>query len=276
MLFNKNKKTTMILALALMMVLTVFKPYIVTEAAYVPASEYHVSDEEWAKAKEELKKNNPDCTDEEIESMRSVYEYDQWSRLYGEQVKNIEGVQYLYNKGDKEPNTWFKNSRNKVKTDASDWVLSDENGRLYVDSWKQIEDKWYHFDKDGYMDVNWYKVDDNWYYSDSETGVMRENSWLLGEDHFWYYLKSDGSMATEWINDGGTWYFLDASGAMAIGWRQVGEKWYYLDVSGGMVIGWYQIGEKWYYFDTSGGMVTGSKSIGGRTYKFSESGEWDN
>ncbi len=51
MLFNKNKKTTMILALALMMVLTVFKPYIVTEAAYVPASEYHVSDEEWEKAK---------------------------------------------------------------------------------------------------------------------------------------------------------------------------------------------------------------------------------
>ena len=48
--------------------------------------------------------------------------------------------------------------------------------------------KWYHFDANGYMQTGWYK-----------------------EGNYYYYLKSNGSMAvSEWVDNGQ--YYIDANG----------------------------------------------------------------
>ena len=50
----------------------------------------------------------------------------------------------------------------------------------------------------------------------------------------WYYLASDGKMATGWLNQNGSWYYLTSSGKMATGWLKLGNTWYYLNANGKM------------------------------------------
>lgn len=41
------------------------------------------------------------------------------------------------------------------------WWYQQDDGRRYANSWKQIEEKWYHFDENGYLDIGWHWVDGN-------------------------------------------------------------------------------------------------------------------
>ena len=62
---------------------------------------------------------------------------------------------------------------------------------------------------------------------------MESLTWLqLGGK--WYYLTTDGSMATGWVQLGSEWYYLNADGSMATGWMQLGNDWYYLNANGVM------------------------------------------
>ncbi len=93
-----------------------------------------------------------------------------------------------------------------------------------------------------------------------------QTGWLKDIDGNWYYLTSDGSMATGWVHDGNTWYYTNSSGVMQTGWIMVDSKWYYLNTSGAMVTGWRQVGASWYYFKPNGVMVTDWNLIGGKWY----------
>ncbi len=250
-------------------------------AEKVYPEDYHVTDEEWEKAKNEFKKQNNECTETELEQERAVYEYDQWSILYSEQIKTEGGQKYLYNYGEPEANVWFCDVDDGSKTpdwyrNHSRWVYSDENGKLYVDTWREIDGKWYHFDNDGYININWYKDKEDWYYLDPETGAMRSGGWFQSSDHFWYYLDNSGRMQTGWVYVKGAWYYMDETGHALLGsWLSYNGKWYLLGADYRMKTGWVEQGDgTWYYFDESGAMVTGDYSIDGKKYEFDVTGKW--
>ena len=46
----------------------------------------------------------------------------------------------------------------------------------YLTSWALINDKWYFFNTDGYMQTGWITVDGKEYYLDPESGAMYENT----------------------------------------------------------------------------------------------------
>ena len=111
-----------------------------------------------------------------------------------------------------------------------------------------------------------------WYYLDPETGIMQTGWKQLGNK--WYYLRSSGTMATGWYQEGSTWYYLDEpNGDMKTGWQYLGNKWYYLRSSGAMATGWYQEGSTWYYLHASNGdMKTGWFQVNGKWYYAYSSG----
>ena len=111
-----------------------------------------------------------------------------------------------------------------------------------------------------------------WYYLDPETGIMQTGWKHLGNK--WYYLRSSGTMATGWYQEGSTWYYLDEpNGDMKTGWQCLGNKWYYLRSSGAMATGWYQEGSTWYYLNASNGdMKTGWFQVNGKWYYAYSSG----
>ena len=113
------------------------------------------------------------------------------------------------------------------------WQYRDENG-LVKNDWKQVEDKWYRFDSDGYTICNdWFKNPAN---------------------NKWYWLHPDGVMATGWqlIND--KWYFFNEDGEMVEGWLQYKDKVYYLKANDGDMVSreCRQIDGEWYYFNENG------------------------
>ena len=113
------------------------------------------------------------------------------------------------------------------------WQYRDENG-LVKNEWKQVEDKWYRFDSNGYTICNeWFKNPAN---------------------DKWYWLHPDGVMATGWqlIND--KWYFFNSDGEMVEGWLQYKDKVYYLKANDGDMVSreCRQIDGEWYYFNDNG------------------------
>lgn len=77
------------------------------------------------------------------------------------------------------------------------WVQSAENGRWWYDngdgtypanSWKQIGDKWYFFDAQGYMQTGWIQWEGKEYYC-SENGDMLTN--CMTADNYW--VGEDGA-----------------------------------------------------------------------------------
>lgn len=93
----------------------------------------------------------------------------------------------------------------------------------------------------------------------------------LNDNGTWYYLASSGAMKTGWINDNGTWYFLNGSGAMKTGWIYDNGAWYYLASSGAMKTGWIYDNGAWYYLYPNGAMAANTTIDG---YRLSSSGAW--
>lgn len=116
---------------------------------------------------------------------------------------------------------------------ANGWQYRDDTG-LVKNNWKQVEEKWYRFDSNGYTICNeWFKNPSN---------------------DKWYWLHPDGVMATGWqlIND--KWYFFNSDGEMVEGWLQYKDKVYYLKANDGDMVSreCRQIDGEWYYFNDNG------------------------
>ncbi|MCD4838178.1 N-acetylmuramoyl-L-alanine amidase [Neobacillus sedimentimangrovi] len=101
----------------------------------------------------------------------------------------------------------------------------------------------------------WQLSNGKWFYYDK--GVMAKNRWVLHTDNKWYFLQSDGSMATsKWISWKGKWYYVLADGAMATGWIYLNDKWYFLDrKNGGMKTGYITDGGERYFLQDSGALL---------------------
>ena len=105
----------------------------------------------------------------------------------------------------------------------------------------------------------------------SEINIESSIGWKM-ENGFWYYYKSDNTMAKGWINPDENWYYLDNNGKMLTGWQNINGIWYYLKNSGVMAKGWIKLQDKWYYLKESGAMATGFQHDGDGLYYLESSG----
>lgn len=102
-------------------------------------------------------------------------------------------------------------------------------------------------------------------------GVKQKGWKQIGKK--WYYLKSDGSMASNewckgyWLNKNGTWTYKKKAT-----WKKDKVSWWFGCSGWYAKRQWQKINDKWYYFDAKGYIVTGTKKIGGKTYRFNSSG----
>ncbi len=136
----------------------------------------------------------------------------------------------------------------KWRQNSKGWYYQYSDGTRAKSAWVKSGNKWYHFNKYGYMQLGWQK--------------------LSGK---WYYFGKNGVMRVGWQKIGGKWYFF-GNGVMQTGWKKLSGKWYFFESSGAMKTGWKKLSGKWYYFDSEGRMVTGKRTIGGGEYVFNSSG----
>ena len=151
--------------------------------------------------------------------------------------------------------------------ESDKWIWM-ENGQK-INGWKQVDNKWYHFDENGYMNTGWFKDNDKWYRFNDD-GEM-STGWELIDDK-WYYFNNSGVMQTEWVQDNEKWYYMSSDGNMNTGWVQINGEWYMFDDSGIMKTGWIDDNGTWYYAGINGKLEKGELSIDGKVYKFSEGG----
>lgn len=104
---------------------------------------------------------------------------------------------YRNEKGVDKTNTWL--------FDNNKWYYFDKNGFM-VTGWQSIKDKWYYFSQNGFMKTGWVKYNNNWYFMNSKTGQMTVG-WLYSKGTY-YYFKSDGKMAKGWVSWQGHWYYM--------------------------------------------------------------------
>ena len=69
------------------------------------------------------------------------------------------------------------------------WRYYNADGSYVKDAWKLINNKWYHFDKQGYSKIGWY-LEDGIYYYFGEDGAMLTNT----ETPDGHYVDADGVM----------------------------------------------------------------------------------
>jgi len=76
--------------------------------------------------------------------------------------------------------------------------------------WKQNADNTWSWQENGFNSYGWKQIDNNWYYF--KNGIM-QTGWLnIG---YTYYLDNSGAMKTGWINDSGKSYYLKSDGSLA-------------------------------------------------------------
>ena len=162
------------------------------------------------------------------------------------------------------------------ETKKDGWIQEDNQWRFYennkpVTKWKQIQGKWYYFDKDGNRLSNttfdgyafnndgvmasggWIKLTDKWYYSNSSGKISQEKWEKIGNS--WYYFDKNGIMLSNTIFNG---YLFSNSGAMPTNsWVKINEQWYYAQASGKPTqLKWENIENTWYFFNAEGAMAS--------------------
>lgn len=102
----------------------------------------------------------------------------------------------------------------------------EEDGGKPRNSWKQILNDWYYFDGNGVRQTGWVPSGIRWYYLNPADGKLLTGWQSINGK--WYYLNpAGGEMLTGWIQpQPGIWYFMNSDGSMAsstnIGGYQIG------------------------------------------------------
>ena len=200
---------------------------------------------------------------------------------------------------------WMKLNSNIRSLTANDhWYYFQDSGKVVTNSWKKIDNKWYHFDADGAMETGW--VDDNMSYTKDDGAAVTGWQKLLppddqGEernpfdedDRRWYYFNSSGKKFVPDLKDDavcgekridGTYYCFNGNGAMQTGWAYVGGSsadrntingYRFYDANGKAITGWYSAAPprdlsgydnevEWFYF-VKGGVPKAGPSKGNAT-----------
>ena len=88
------------------------------------------------------------------------------------------------------------------------WKYLEQNGEYVKSKWLLLDNIWYHFDTNGYMQTGWLPLGNTWYYLESSGAMVAGRwQWINGKC---YYFDNNGYMAANtWIGDS----YVDASGA---------------------------------------------------------------
>lgn len=221
---------------------------------------------------------------------------DQWRYLdsYGEMAVDrwVDDSYYVDSNGIMVTGKWLQlDYDHNGDTDGENWYYFTENGKAATDSWKKINNKWYHFNTEGAMETGW--IDDNMYYGGSDGAALigwhklyppegeEEDSDPFEDDKRWYYFNSSGKKFVPELSGGteygekridGNYYCFNSNGAMQTGWVYMGdsveeastiEDYRFYNSSGKAVTGWYSAEPprsikgydndvEWFYFSKSG------------------------
>lgn len=224
-----------------------------------------------------------------------VYYDSNGNKVYNEWKKGADGQwRYLNGEGYMAVNAWadsdyYVDSNGIMVTDKwlkttsdggeEEWYYFGSSGKTIDDTWKKINDKWYHFDGNGRMETGWI-LDDMYYTGDD--GVMRTGWQKLyppdnyeedsnkvipgaeggtldyGEDgQYWYYFGTNGKkyVPSDGNDNGdygtrkidGIYYCFDDDGILQMGWKNVRgssdsiKDYMYFGSDGKAKIGWYSI-----------------------------------
>ena len=224
-----------------------------------------------------------------------VYYDSNGNKVYNEWKKGADGQwRYLNGEGYMATNTWadsnyYVDSNGIMITDKwlkttsdggeEEWYYFGSTGKTIDDTWKKINDKWYHFDGNGRMEKGW--ILDDMYYTGND-GVMRtgwqklyppenydeDSSKVIpgaeggtldyGEDgQYWFYFGTNGKkyVPSDGNDNGdygtrkidGVYYCFDDDGILQIGWKNVRgnsdsiKDYMYFGSDGKAKIGWYSI-----------------------------------
>lgn len=83
--------------------------------------------------------------------------------------------------------------------DEIGWKYEKEDGAYASGTWQKVQDVWYYFNGDGYMQTGWLQQGNDWYYLDA-SGAMLQNE-TREIDGVSYTFDSDGRLA---VSDSGT------------------------------------------------------------------------
>ena len=105
--------------------------------------------------------------------------------------------------------------------DAKGWWYRNPDGSSVVNAWLFVDNNWFHFNRNGYMETDWQFIDNRWFYLNPVSDGTR------------------GAMRTGWQQINGVWYYLNpvsdgTRGAMMTGYQTIDGKTYYFDNSGAM------------------------------------------
>ena len=104
--------------------------------------------------------------------------------------------------------------------DAKGWWYKRADGSFPADKWEKINDKWYFFAADGYMQTGWIKWKKRWYWCSTEArdeGVMA-TGWrkikYKGKDEYFYFGDSGACYEPGFYLIDGKWYGFDEKSRM--------------------------------------------------------------
>ncbi len=174
---------------------------------------------------------------------------------------------YLDENGVLQDDGWFKIVNTNASTGAvtESWYYAQESGAVLKGGFRDIEDKRYYFDNNGYSYRNrWvtYENGDRRYLG--EDGALHQSQWFVikgidsrnAEYHNWYYAGSDGDVYMDgWYKIEGKSYRFNTSGVMRTGWFSESDEededgetaYYYCGDDGARATGWkyLEIPESW-------------------------------
>ena len=95
---------------------------------------------------------------------------------------------------------------------AEGWKYKKAEGTFAKSEWLDIGENEYFFDQNGIMATGWKQFTNGaWYYFDTKTGAMVHDKWVTTDQVHFYYLQSNGVMATNTLVNGT--YRVDSTGA---------------------------------------------------------------
>ncbi|MDO4487549.1 MAG: D-alanyl-D-alanine carboxypeptidase [Eubacteriales bacterium] len=91
----------------------------------------------------------------------------------------------------------------KWEQTADGWKYKKADGKYVVSDWMDIGENEYYFGSDGIMATGWRQFTNGaWYYFDEQSGAMVHDKWVSPDSKKYYYLQSNGVMATNTIING--------------------------------------------------------------------------
>lgn len=157
-------------------------------------------------------------------------------------------------------------------------TYEQEDGSRVRDTWMEYEGKWFHFDRDGYVQAGWYKDPQGRRFWLGPDGVMAADTVRLLDGKV--YVIDENGYCTEqkdytgWIQDGAGRWFRNKDGTWPkAGWLALDGEWYDFDENGYARTGWLEENGIRYYLDGQGRMLHDEEQIiDGITYRFDSSG----